>query len=231
MKPGFDYRFPVPPEVAYAACGLDKRVVREPQAHAEPARHRFPVPAGSARARALGAPLPAARPARRRRSHPVLAQPDRLPAHRRRVRGHHRRGHRPALRRPLPGPPRGHRPGPGHRGRGRAVRRGVRLLLHPPRRGRRDRPLRAVRPVRTRRYLPDLRPRTAPPRQGVPVLRDQAGPGGDHRTAAGGRRPARLLRQVGHLARRPRRAGHRSGWPPGIPTWSGSVPRAWPGPG
>ena len=50
--------------------------------------------------------------------------------------------------------------------------------------------------------LPDLRPGTGAPGPCVPVLRDQAGPGGDHRAAAGGGRPARLLRQVGDLARR-----------------------------
>src|SRR5579859_1573112 len=44
----------------YAACGLDTHVTTEPRAHAEPAPHRFPVLAGPARARALGAPLPAA---------------------------------------------------------------------------------------------------------------------------------------------------------------------------
>ena len=67
-----------------------------------------------------------------------------------------------------------------------------------------------VRPVRAGGHLPDLRPRVAPPGQGVSVLRDQAGPGGDRRPAAGGRRLARLLRHLGHLARRPGGAGGRA---------------------
>ena len=50
------------------------------------------------------------------------------------------------------------------------------------------------------RHLPDLRPRAAPPGPGVSVLRDQGGPGGDRGPAADGGRPARLLRDLGHLA-------------------------------
>ena len=81
---------------------------------------------------------------------------------------------------------------------------------------------------------PSARPRTTPPagtarttsprgrrptsptsanccaRAGPTLLRDQAGPGGDHRPAAGGRRPARLLREVGHLAGRRSGTGHRA---------------------
>ena len=83
--------------------------------------------------------------------------------------------------------------------------------------------------VRAGGDLPDLRPRTAAPGPRLPVFRDQAGPRGDHRAAAGRGRPARLLRQVGDLARRRSGAGDASGWRPATRTWCGSAPRGSPG--
>ena len=201
----------------------------EPSAHAQPRCDRFPVSRRPARPGGLGEPVPAARPAPRGRSHPVLAQPHRLPAHRRGLRGRRRRRPRPPFRRHVPAADRGHRSGPGHRGRRRPVRRRADVFLDQPGGRRPERPLRPVRAVQPRRDLLDLRPRTAPAGQGLPVLRDQGRAGGQHRPAAGGGRAARLLRQVGHLAGRPGRAGR--GAPRGRRPVRGPVPLAGAGRG
>ena len=53
----------------------------------------------------------------------------------------------------------------------------------------------------------------------------------DQRPAAGGRRAARLLRQVGDLAGRLRRSRSKSGSGEATRTWCGSARRGWPGAG
>jgi hypothetical protein len=96
----------------------------------EPRPHRLAIPRRPAHADGTGAALPVARPAGGRGGHPVRPQPDRLAAHWRRVHRVGGAGHRPPLRRRLPGAHRGHRPVPVRRELGGAVRDSVPVLRH-----------------------------------------------------------------------------------------------------
>ena len=213
--------------------GLDRRAGPPPQRGASlghragPRSRRLPLPLRPARPRALGAALPAPRPARGRPGHPLRPVPHRVRAHRRHLHRDDRPRRRDALRRRLHRAGGGHRPGPRGRGRACAVRARVRLLRPPRRRGRRLRATTARTTSRPREqiYLSYVR-ELLRAGHGVPVLRDEGAARRHHRPPAGGQAPHRLLRHVGAVARR--RAGGRGRPARRGRALRGALPRARP---
>ena len=182
----------------------------------------------------MGAAVPGARRAVRGVRDAVRPEPDGLRARRRPL-------HRDGV--PRPGPllgrrvlpaDRGHRPGPGGRGRRRAVRPRVRRLRPASRRGPhvRHRGRGAVRPVpavAAQHDLPLVRARAHAPGPRLPGLRHQGRARRDLRGAAHAQAADRLLRPVGAVARR--RGRRRAGAARGGGPVRGAVPLAGRGGG